>query len=577
MRAKLNKQYYLSLIIVCLFTINAGFAQNCPQIEFKGPLKLSLNENELSLLCPISDGKRQSIPHYQAKFYLRGFLQSRGHLRPSFEESGSSLEVSPNEKSYLDKIETLRPEPELKEEIQRFYEGKIVTPLLLNKIEEFVVGYYKKKGHPCPKSSATFSTDKGLLQIEVLGLEQKKFGEISYEKIPGVHENFIKRFEAFKPHRPYNPLKLELTKKRVFRSSVVQSTYYQKNCGDSKNEFRIKQSFVPGPPRTLRFGVGANTEVGPMARLRWTHHRFGNMASILQANIQASLKEQSLSLGSDIYLWTDSPRRSWKSDFRINRASESDYEEVSSSIEQKIKWTEESLNHHYIWQTGPVLEASWFKTDQNKSRRSLVMPSWQAALKVQSHNYELYDLFPQEGHQVKVSTDLRPTWLNNEFDIYQFEFQSVKLLPLAPWGKGELVAGVRFDYQSTWIDDGIETSSVPPGLRYYGGGDSNNRGQRLNSLPKNNGLGALSHALTRFELRRTHAFVPELEILLFTDFSKFSERPWRLDETLWASPGLGLRWLSPIGPVQAYTARSLKYNPDKDDGLYFFIGLGGEL
>lgn len=575
MKTALNNCYYLLITIACLIISQESFAQDCPQITFQTPLELPLNENELSLLCPLSSEGRESIPHYQAKFYLRGFLQARGHLKPQFHEKATVLSVSPNEKSFLEKVEA--QDSELKNHILRFYQDSVVTPLLLNKIEEFVIQYYREKGHPCPQVETTYSPQKSLLKVQTNDLKQKRFGEVSYEAVPGLHPNFIKRFEAFKAQHPYNPQKLELTKKRIFRSGVVQNSYYQKKCNQIQEDFNIKQSFVPGPPRVLRFGVGANTEVGPMARIRWSHQRYENMGSKLQANIQASLKEQGLTLASDIYLWEESPRRSWKSKFKVNRITESDYEETSSRLLQKIKWTSDDQNFHYIWQTGPVLEASWFKTDVNKSQRSLVTPSWQTDLKIQDHDYELYDLFPQKGHQLIVSTDLRPTWLNNDFDIYRFDFRSVKLKPLLNWGRGDLVAGARFDFHSTWISDDNEISSVPPSLRFYGGGEGGNRGQRLNSLPKNNGLGALTHALFRLELRRTHAFIQELELLVFSDFSKFSEKPWRLDETLWASPGLGARWLSPIGPVQAYAARSLKYNPHADDGFYFYIGLGGEL
>jgi translocation and assembly module TamA len=566
---------YFLILIVTLFTLGNSWAVDCPNISLNTPLEIGLNENELSLLCPKVDGKRQSIPHYQAKFYLRGFLQSRGHLAPSFNANGPTLEVTSHKKSYLKKVDV--KSEELKSEILRFYAEKIVTPPLLDSIEEFISEYYREEGHPCPKISTSYSPQESSLSIEVNNLERKNFGAIKYEKIKDLNPNFIKRFEAFKETQLYNPNKIELSKKRALRSNVVQSTYYQKNCGNNQEEFNIKQSFVPGPPRTLRFGIGANTEVGPMVRLKWANHRFGDMASTLEAKLQASFKEQSFSVGADFFLWEDSPRRSWKSEFQNTRTSESDFEEITSKVSQKIKWTHDTTNEHWIWQTGPAIVANWFETDSDKSRRSLVNPSWQASLQAQSHNYELYDLFPQQGHMLKLSTDLRPTWLNNKFDIYQFSFRSVKLIPMMKWGRGNLVAGFRGNFESTWVEDSVDISSLPPGLRYYGGGENSNRGRRLNSLPKNNGLGALSHALVRAEIRRTYAFVPELEILLFSDFSMFSERAWRVEETIWASPGLGVRWLSPIGPVQAYAAKSLKYRPNEDDGFHFYIGLGGEL
>lgn len=566
-------------LIGCMLYSVSVQALECPKIILTEELELPLNDNELSLLCPLTsdEKRRQEIPHYQAKFYLQGFLQARGHLRPEFQTNGDSLEVTPGQKSFLRKIENQENNLDLQHETERFYQGKIVTPLLLNSIEAFAANFYRSKGHPCPKVSTTYTPESQVLSLDVTNLESKKFGTIKSDAMKSLNPQFVRRFEAFKPHQIYNPIKLELTKKRILRSRVVQSTYYQKNCAADGDDFQIKQSFIPGHPRTLRFGLGLNTEVGPMARARWTNHRYGRMGSTLQANIQATIVEQSLSLGSEFFSNSDHPRRSWPGEFELTRTSESDYNEIRSELGQKIKWTADSLNHQWTWQTGPVITASWFKTDSNKKRRSLVAPSWQFNFKVQDHRYEFFDIFPQEGHKIQISSDIRPTWIGSDFNLYQLEFRSVKLMPITQWGKGDLIAGARLNLQSTWVDETTSISSVPPALRYYGGGESNNRGQRHKSLPKNNGLGALTQGLIKLELRKTHAFIPELEFFLFTDISKFSEKPWQFDKTYWVSPGTGLRWNSPIGPIQAYVAKSLRYSPHRDDGLYFFIGLGGDL
>lgn len=570
-----------SLIIFILFLISLTTeAQECPHIILSKELEPKLNQNEMSLLCPSNDKQkniRDQIPHYQAKFYLKGFLQARGHLTPSFESKERKLLVTPGDIIKLHSFSVTPSNAKLQNELVRFYRGKIATPILLNQIESFILNAYKDEGHPCPKVQTTFSPKKAHLEAKITHLEKEVFDPLDIEDIKGLNSNFIKRFNAFKQNQIYKPLKLKLTQKRIHRSRVVQSTYYQTNCSES-GDLSIKQRFVPGSPRTLRFGVGLNTEVGPIARIRWTHHRYKEMASTLQANLQSSLKEQSLNLSSEIFTDPKSPRRLWRSEFKLIRTSESDFDEFRSEIGQKLKWSRDGLNHYWSWQTGPAVSGSWFQTDQNDSRRSLVNTAWQFSFLMQNHTYEFYDIFPHEGHKIQLNIDTRPTFLHNEFDLFQFEMKSIKLFPLTTWGKGDVIAGLRLDYQSTWIDETTDIASVPPGLRYYGGGENTNRGHKLNSLPDNNGLGALTRALIRLELRKTHVFVPEVEMLVFNDFSQFSKRPWQLTSPKWTSPGLGLRWLSPIGPVQTHIAKPFRYDPTfKDEGLYFYIGLGGEL
>ena len=146
---------------------------------------------------------------------------------------------------------------------------------------------------------------------------------------------------------------------------------------------------------------------------------------------------------------------------------------------------------------------------------------------------------------------------------------------IGPMGKGDAILGLKLNSATTWIPDDVNISTLPPSVKFYGGGSDDVRGFKLDTLPDNNGLGALTKVGFKFEFRKTYVFIPTVESFTFIDTVYFGYRPWELEKRLWYSPGTGLRWLSPIGLVQGYVARSLSTATIKDDGNYFYLGLGG--
>jgi outer membrane protein assembly factor BamA len=552
----------------------------CPGVVLHAGEEVSLSETEKNLICGDPNHKAyQTIPTYQAQFFFTGFLQSRSYLRPTFEIKDGVLHIYTGPESKLKKVIIL-PEDEqkasdLEREIERLHKDKSLNPRLLNEIEAEALGYLRRNGYPCAKvetlvdakeSSATLTLDRTVLH---------QFGEVKKDQIKGLHPNALDRYYPFEEDELFSERLTLLAERRMTRAQAVQGTYFLENCSEDGESFSMSQYFIEGPPRTFRFGAGASTEQGPMARARWTNHRHASMASILSANLQASFRTQSLTLMADSFFWKHEPRRSLYSEFEIKRESQLDYDELTVRAKPHVKWTLDYWNRHWLWTIGPTFETGTFSVLEEKSTQTFSAVALEGGMQWMSHIYELFDIHPGEGDTFNFNFSARHPSLGFSDPLLRLDSSIMKLYRLRDSGRGALIGGVRFNAGTTWVSDDVTLNSLPPSVKHYGGGSDDVRGFFLNTLPKNDGLGALSKLGLKLELRRTRLFLESLEGFTFIDGAYFGDRSWSTEPRLWHSPGVGLHWLTPIGLVQTFVARALVTNPYEDLGNLYFLGLGG--
>lgn len=192
-----------------------------------------------------------------------------------------------------------------------------------------------------------------------------------------------------------------------------------------------------------------------------------------------------------------------------------------------------------------------------------------------SHEYEFYDIHPEEGDVFGFNFDFRDPRFGFSEPLLLLDTTFSKLGKLANWGRGSAVGGIRIDASTTFVPDDVSLQSLPPSVKFYGGGSDDIRGFLLRTLPDNDGLGALTKLALKLELRKTHLFKDYLEGFIFADNAYFGKKSWSIESRLWYSPGVGVRWLSPIGLVQAYVARGFATRPHEDYGHFYYAGLGG--
>lgn len=521
----------------------------------------------------------KNIPAYQASYFFTAFLQARGYLKPRFETIDNVLHVHTGKVGHLKKIQVdsqIKEERRaVKSELKRRYRGEILNPSLLDAIKkrsEKVVG---ERGHPCADTELFANADQQKVTVALNEGNHYHFGVVKKEKIKGLRDNALDRYYPYKEEHSYNEKLLKLNEKRLLRAEVLQGTYYLDNCAKEMDEFKLSQYFIIGPPRTIRFGVGASTELGPMARVRWSNNRYKSMASILALSAQASFRSQTLNATADSFFWKQHSRRSLLTQFDITRESQIDYEQSVLSLKPHMKWTYDWNRYHQFYTLGPTYEASSYHSKSSPDTKTYSGVNINGSTEIMSHAYEFFDFHPQDGSVLGFSFDFRHPDLGFPDPLLMLNATYSQLDELGFWGRGIIVGAMRVNAGTTWVADTVSLKSLPPSVKFYGGGSNDVRGFLLNTLPDNNGLGALTKLELKLELRRTHLFIESVEIFGFLDNALFGSKSWGTEQRLWYSPGVGLRWLSPLGLIQGYVSRGLASKPSEDFGNFYYAGIGG--
>ncbi|WP_408097340.1 autotransporter assembly complex protein TamA [Peredibacter sp. HCB2-198] len=571
----------LLLFILHIISPSNASTKVCPSVEIHGhDEEVKLTETEKLLVC--GDPKSESykvIPPYQASYFFTAFLQSRGFLRPEFNTENGVLHVHTGPLRKMKKLQVdsdnKKERQAVKKELKRRYLREKLNPNLLDALEKRSKKIVGERGYPCADAKALADAEIQQVTIALNEGNHYTFGEVDKEPIKGLEENALDRYYPYRPQDPFNEQLLKLNEKRLLRSEVLQGTYYLNNCAPDMKEFRLSQYFILGPPRTIRFGVGASTELGPMARLRWSNNRYHSMASILSLNAQASVRSQSLNGTADIFFWKHKPRRSLLTQIELSRESQIDYEQSLLSFRPHMKWTYDSTRYLQTYTLGPTYEASTYHSKVDPNTKTYSAVNINGSSQLMSHSYEFFDIHPQEGSVFGFTFDFRHPSLGFSDPLVMLAGTYSEMRELGFFGKGAIIGAYRFNAGTTWVDDEVSLKSLPPSVKFYGGGSDDVRGFLLNTLPDNDGLGALTKLELKLEVRKTYLILEQIEAFGFVDSAYFGEKSWDIDPRLWYSPGLGLRWLSKLGLVQGYVARGYVTNPYIDKGNFYYAGIGG--
>jgi translocation and assembly module TamA len=175
-----------------------------------------------------------------------------------------------------------------------------------------------------------------------------------------------------------------------------------------------------------------------------------------------------------------------------------------------------------------------------------------ADLALTSHDFELYRTSPRYGYEFTMGGNFsRRGWLG------ELTAQSIRVGLHRLWNLGNFepplfVLGVRGSFATT-ITPSDERANLPLSLRHRLGGSQDLRGFGFQEIPSTSG--ALTAIYLSTELRLGYWLPWGLQPLAFLDIGKTGSDPMKLDQPWVYSPGLGLRWESPIGAFRASAAQ----------------------
>lgn len=535
----------------------------CDSIELISESGISLTAVEKRLVCGDEDGEGpnadawRKVPFSQAKFHLKSFLQERGYFRPVFDtvegSSGTVLRVNAGMPTI---VRQWRMEGAPKDFAAKWHPrkrkvvGAKLTPQLLTDLEQWVFSRLQSEGYACPRVTSEADADRGEIAMKVEAGRVMSLIEIVEEPIASVDPNVMRRYDAFILGERLNRDWLTVSERRMVSQGVLQSVHFKLNC--TREGAVATQESVSGPPRLVRIGVGTNTEGVLLARFSWSNQRLGRTASVTEFNTLLSFREITVNGLARWYFLEQPSRKFIQPLLEVRRRDETPFRELSTAGQVSFGTTYDSMAVAFGFKTGPTYE--YFKTLEGFGPAAAHFFSLASELQLGSHEFEFHRTSPRTGYYVSLANILNTKSFGSTIDAQQLKLSGLWLSNWRNYDPSLLVFAFRGGFATTLTSaDSDFSNQLPPSFRQYLGGARDLRGFGRLELPAG-GRGGLTSLYGDFETRLANTIPLGFEPFVFLDVGAIGDKSFRLDLPWYWSPGLGVRWESPVGTMRATTA-----------------------
>ncbi|MDO7897026.1 autotransporter assembly complex protein TamA [Pseudomonas citrulli] len=385
-------------------------------------------------------------------------------------------------------------------------------------------------------------------------------GPVSFEGDTPFDEDLLRRMVPFKAGTPYDSeLIAEL-------NQALQSSGYFEGVRVDAAPTAATDNVIPVAvrldtrrPRTMGLGLGFSTDVGPRAKANWTRHWVNPQGHSYGWEAEVSAPRQ------NVGLWYDVPLDPPLTD-KLRYAGGYQYEELAGTDTLSKLLTLGPEWHSKLpsgWQR--VVSLKWqreeYRLGDDSGLSTLLMPGV-------SYSYLRSDnrIDPHNGYRLQFETKVAKEGLGSDNNLV-YGTAMVKGLTTV-FDKHRLLARAQVGGSAT---NGYK--SVPPSLRFFAGGDQSVRGYDYQSLSPENAEGDRigGRYMVAGSLEYQYSVAQKWRVATFVDqgnsFNNL-ELP-----SLKTGVGIGVRWVSPVGPIRLDLAHAL----DDEGGIRLHFSMGPEL
>ena len=565
--------WFSTLLLISVAPATQAATSVCQNILlYNGDLPLTRNEKILVCGSPKGPEGWRQVPLPQAEYQLRILLQQRGYLRPRFEREGETLRVWAGPLQKIGSLEVLGASGILEPQQLRQVVGQAMTPEVLDHASAWASQQLHKQGYACAKVNVKAQVWDDKLVIEVQLGPRQRIGKIDFET-GGDDRRLIERYQAIRVGDWYDSRKVELTVNRMLADGLFQNANFSQNCHGDLVDLILRTSL--GPTRLVRFGFGASSEEFPFADLWFKSAKIDRRASSFTATVHASPRLQNLTVGSQLY-WVPGSNRSFVSPrLRLERQSEIEWEDLHAKVGFDIGRAFDVDNVLVKLRGGPTV--NYLETIRGLGPERISYLSWEGALSLTDHDYELYSRDQAEGWLASLDYRGQRDRIGSTTTADRFDLGAKYLWNIRQLSPPLFVLATRIEGVVAIAHD---PRNLPREYRIFYGGDENLRGWGRKSLD-NGGLGFLTSLYLGFELRLIEEMPYRLQPFLLADWARLGRESLTLDQSLFGSWGAGLRWASPFGTLRGSAAHGQILNGDASTQVYpqewvYFVSFGQE-
>lgn len=388
-----------------------------------------------------------------------------------------------------------------------------------------------------------------------------RLGKVSFAGDTPFDETLLQRMVPFKADTPYDSeLIAELN------NALQSSGYFEGVRVDAAPTAAVAQSIPVAvqlstrKPRTMGLGLGFSTDVGPRGKANWTRHWVNPQGHSYGWETELSAPRQNVGLWYDIPL--DPPLTD-----KFRFAGGYQNEEIAGTDTLSKLLTVGPEWHSKLpsgWQR--VLSLKYqreeYRLGDDSGLSNLLMPGV-------SYSYLRSDnrIDPHNGYRLQFDVQAAKEGLVSDTNLLHANMVLKGLTTLGQkhrfLGRVQVGGSATNDYQS----------SIPPSLRFFAGGDQSVRGYDYQSLSPENSDGDRigGRYLVAGSAEYQYEVVEKWRVATFVDQgNSFNNLEF---PSLKTGVGIGVRWVSPVGPLRLDLAHAL----DDDGGFRLHFSMGPEL
>lgn len=388
-----------------------------------------------------------------------------------------------------------------------------------------------------------------------------RLGAVRFGGDTPLDQDLLQRMVSFTPGTPYDSQLIAELNNDLQSSGYFEGVRVDASPTAAVNdEVPVQVQLETRKPRTLGLGLGYSTDVGPRGRANWTRHWVNPQGHSYGWEAELSAPRQ------NVGLWYDVPLDPPLTD-KLRFAGGYQNEEIAGTDTLSKLLTVGPEWHSKLpsgWNRVISLkyQREEYRLGDDSGLSNLLMPGVTYAF-LRSDN----KIDPRNGYRLQFDVRAAKEGLVSDTDLL---YGNVLLKGLTTVAERHRLLG-RLAFGGNFTND--YTHSVPPSLRFFAGGDQSVRGYDYQTLSPENSDG--DRIGGRYMIAASAEYQYEVadkwRIATFIDQGNAFNS---LDlPSLKTGVGVGVRWVSPVGPLRLDLAHAL----DDDGGIRLHFSMGPEL
>nr|WP_201745073.1 autotransporter assembly complex family protein [Aidingimonas lacisalsi] len=326
---------------------------------------------------------------------------------------------------------------------------------------------------------------------------------------------------------------------------------------DRTHDVPVDVELTPADRHQFEAGIGYATDVGPRLRFSWEQPWINSDGDSLDHDLFLSAPEQRLT-GEYTMPLADPLRDSYRLQYGFRQRDNEDTQSLEAAVELARRWEFDNGWNQSLYVR--ALYEDFTQADQ-EDQVLLYYPgiSW-------SRTRTRNPTFPSWGDRQRLAFEYSDTLWGSDATFLRATLDSQWIRMI---GDDTRLVGRT----GVGTIDTEDFSKIPPSLRFFTGGDRSVRGYSYESLAPRNDDGELRGG--------RHMFTASAEVqqritgdwwgATFVDTGDAFDSWW--PDTLNTGAGLGVRWISPVGPIRLDIAHPFD---DEDDSWRIHFAIGPE-